>query len=295
MNEKISICLPAYNAEATISETIKSLLAQSVKDFELVIVDNSSTDNTIDRINSFNDPRIRLYRNKENLGCGKNLNVCRKHATGDILFFMSADDIACPDALKKVILAFNLSNDIGLVARPYYWFISDPAKPVRITKQFKRLEIVSIDGPQDKIADVLTLSGQISGMAFRKKDMRIDFRQEPFIETAALVADMLKQYKAAILKENIIAVRISDNGSMKPFVYQISPMMRWYKLVNETFFEDRFKGLKTYLVNHFIANNFIGLVQIKNFGTFGQLLREIYLLVKMKWLNIFNPLFLKYQ
>ena len=119
MKEKISVCLPVWNGADTILETIQSILNQTFKDFELVVVDNASTDNTINIVKSIKDNRIKLYRNKKNLGCDGNLEECKKKATGDILFYISADDVVDIDALKKVYQAFQISKDIGIVTRPY--------------------------------------------------------------------------------------------------------------------------------------------------------------------------------
>ena len=122
VKEKLSVCIPVYNGERTIAETLRCILSQSLSDFELLIVDNASADNTVSIVKSFSDPRIRLVVNERNIGCGMNLEVCKKRASGDILFFISADDLAQKDALLKVMDAFFISDDIGIVTRPYFWF-----------------------------------------------------------------------------------------------------------------------------------------------------------------------------
>lgn len=291
MDEKVSVCIPVYNGANTILQTIRSILAQTFKNFEFVIVDNASTDNTMDMIKSINDERIKLYRNKTNKGCGGNLNECKERATGDIIFYISADDIADIDALKKVYDAFQKSQDIGIVTRPYFWFDEDVSKPVRATKQYNEDQIVSIDGSFDKVADVIALSGQISGIAFRKKYMNANFRNEYFLEMASAVMPVLKNYNAVILKDNIVGVRTSESGSMNPVVYKNSPMMAWNNLINRVYYEDKFQDLRKYLNDNYVANNYVGLIQIKNYGGYKYLIREIYYLVKLKWTNIFQVRF----
>ena len=68
---KVSVLMPAYNASLYIKEAIESVLSQTFTDFELIIVDDCSTDDTWNVIKSFKDKRIRAYRNKKNLGRGK--------------------------------------------------------------------------------------------------------------------------------------------------------------------------------------------------------------------------------
>lgn len=96
---KISIILPVYNEEKYIKEAIQSVLAQSLSDFELIIVDDGSTDSTLEIINSFNDKRIRLIT-QSNQGPGASRNRALEIASGDYVMFLDGDDYYCSDALK---------------------------------------------------------------------------------------------------------------------------------------------------------------------------------------------------
>lgn len=89
----VSICIPAFNAGNTIRETIESLLAQSYPNFELHISDNASTDNTIEIVSGFNDPRISIHRHEINLGGEENFNICLHLARGKYTAVFHADDI----------------------------------------------------------------------------------------------------------------------------------------------------------------------------------------------------------
>lgn len=291
MKEKLSVCVPVYNGGRTIAETLRCVLSQSLSDFELLIVDNASTDNTVSIVKSFSDHRIRLVVNERNVGCGMNLEECKKHASGDILFFISADDLAQRDALLRVRDAFLISDDIGVVTRPYFWFEENPLKPVRATRQFKEIEIISLKSPLEKIRNAISLFDQISGMSFRKRYMRFGFSQEPFIEIAKMAVPMMKICKVAILPDDIVAVRISNNGSMNPVVYKNSPLLAWYRVIMESFPEKEYRSLRRYLVDRFVANNYVGLVQIKVFGGWECLLREIIALIRLRLGNIISSKF----
>ncbi len=291
MKEKLSVCIPVYNGERTIVETIKSVLSQTLQEFELLVADNASVDNTVSIVRGFNDTRIKLIVNKHNLGCGMNLEECRKHTTGDILFFLSADDLMQKDALSKVYNAFSVSDEIGIVTRPYFWFYGNCLKPVRVTKQFKNIEIVSIDSPLKMIKNAVASFDQISGVSFRKKYMISEFASEPFIETASMACPMMKVCKVIILRDNIVAIRIDYSGAMNPAIYLNSPLFAWHKIIIKSFPGKKFYKIRRYLIRRFVANNYVGLIQIKVFGNYKYLFREIYWLIKLRPDNIFYPQF----
>ena len=112
---KFTICMPVYNGGSVIGQTLKSILSQSFENYEIVIVDNCSSDDTEKVIKKFKDKRIKYYKNKMNIGYSKNLEVCRNKVTGDIIYLMAHDDILGKDALLNTYNAFKISDDIGAV------------------------------------------------------------------------------------------------------------------------------------------------------------------------------------
>ena len=96
---KISVILPVFNEEEYIKKAILSVVNQSFKDFELIIVNDGSTDDTLKIIEGFDDKRIKLI-NQSNQGPGASRNNALKIATGDYIMFLDGDDEYCPDALK---------------------------------------------------------------------------------------------------------------------------------------------------------------------------------------------------
>lgn len=76
MTDLVSICIPAYNNEKDIKGTLESLLEQTYKNIEIVVVDDASTDSTAAIVESIKDDRIHLYRNEKNLGMAGNWNRC---------------------------------------------------------------------------------------------------------------------------------------------------------------------------------------------------------------------------
>lgn len=98
---KVSIVMPTYNDERFVKNTILSVLNQTYGDFELIIIDDKSTDKTVDIIKSFSDKRIRLIINKSNQGAAFSRNVGIRCANGKYIAFLDGDDCWYPDKLKN--------------------------------------------------------------------------------------------------------------------------------------------------------------------------------------------------
>ena len=109
MTPKISVIVPMYNAERYVGLAIESILAQEFRDFELILIDDCSTDRTLEVAKSINDPRIRIIENEENLGGENGSGVVRnigiEKARGEYIYFMDDDDVILPDALEVMLKA----------------------------------------------------------------------------------------------------------------------------------------------------------------------------------------------
>lgn len=111
----LSVCIPAYNNASYIRQTIEAVLDQDCEDFELVIIDDCSSDNTAEVVESVNDSRIRLVRNEKNLGMTGNWNKCIEEAAGKYVKLICADDILYEGSLKKEMAALDANPDVNLV------------------------------------------------------------------------------------------------------------------------------------------------------------------------------------
>ena len=128
---KVSVILPVYNSKDYIRKAIESVLNQSFTDFELIIVNDGSTDDTLSIINSFTDNRIILI-NQDNLGPGAARNNALKIVKGDYVMFLDADDFFTPDALEVAygeitrfgcdLTFFKMINFDGESYYPNDWF-----------------------------------------------------------------------------------------------------------------------------------------------------------------------------
>ena len=293
---KFSILVPVFNGAGTISETIKSILSQTFDNFELIVQDNDSGDNTANIVLSINDPRIKYFKNPGNLGYSRNLMEGKKNCKGDILYLMAADDILLPDALLKTYLAFKSDEQIGAVTRPYFIFLGDTSHPIRTTLILNpdKDEVVHITDDFWRVRHVLDnlVLGQLSGLAFRMKYMDKDFGEEPWISHGYPMADIFKKHPVVFLKDYQIAARLGENTTrQKSSLYDKSPTLRWINMFENVFSEQEFADVRKKCIQEIIAVNYVGLIQIKNFGNISNLIKEIFCLIKNRWTNIFSPSF----
>lgn len=111
MNELVSIIMPSYNTAKFIPETIRSVLAQTYQNWELIIVDDCSPDNTDEAVGAFlSDERIHYFKNEKNSGAAVSRNKALREAKGRWIAFLDSDDLWEPEKLEKQI-AFMKKND----------------------------------------------------------------------------------------------------------------------------------------------------------------------------------------
>jgi glycosyltransferase involved in cell wall biosynthesis len=112
----VSVVIPTYNYAHFLDETITSVLAQTFTDYELIVVDNHSTDNTFEVVSKYlSDPRVTFYQNKKNLGLVGNWNRCLELANGKYIKLLCADDKWHPTILEKYVEVMEQHPGVSLV------------------------------------------------------------------------------------------------------------------------------------------------------------------------------------
>ena len=120
MNQKISVIMPVYNAEKYLKESIESILNQTFTDFGFLIVNDGSTDTSLEIIKSYDDKRIRIINNEENMGLTKSLNKAVKQAHGDYIARQDADDISLPNRLELQFEFLEKHPEVALLGTGVY-------------------------------------------------------------------------------------------------------------------------------------------------------------------------------
>lgn len=114
----VSIIMPNYNSEKFLKSTVQSVLNQTYQNWELIIVDDCSTDNSLNVLALFCDDRIRIFKNYENLGAAKTRNKAIELSKGRWISFLDSDDLWQPEKLEKQ-LSFMIKNHIAFSCCDY--------------------------------------------------------------------------------------------------------------------------------------------------------------------------------
>ncbi|MEH2286789.1 glycosyltransferase family 2 protein [Nostoc sp.] len=125
MNPKVSVIIPAYNTETYIGKAIESALKQTLTDIEVIMVDDGSSDKTVEVAKSFTDQRLKVIVNQQNLGAATARNRALRAARGEWIAVLDSDDWYAPERLEKLVSLANKTN-ADMIADDIF-FIKDGA------------------------------------------------------------------------------------------------------------------------------------------------------------------------
>ena len=155
---EVSVIIPAYNTEKYIHQAIASVLSQTLENLEIIVVDDCSTDNTVGVVRGFDDPRLRLLLNSQNLGAGGARNRALRAAKGKWIAVLDSDDWYAPERLSKLVQVAEQKNadliadDLYLIAdsssSPWGTMISESGRKISAITQITAADFVrsSIEG-----------------------------------------------------------------------------------------------------------------------------------------------------
>ena len=138
-NELVSIIMPTYNCAKFIGETIKSVIAQTYSNFELIIVDDCSKDNTKDVVNSFDDERIKYYKLEKNSGAAVARTTAMNMAKGKYMAFLDSDDLWMENKLEHQ-LKFMKDNNYNITCTAYEQVNEDGESLNKVIKTKKKAD-----------------------------------------------------------------------------------------------------------------------------------------------------------
>ncbi len=110
----VSVVMPVYNGGQYLAEAMNSILGQSFRDFEFIIIDDGSTDSSVEMIRSFKDKKIVFHQNQRNIGNYASRNIGIRIARGRYICVMDADDISFPHRLEKQFAYMEAHSDVGI-------------------------------------------------------------------------------------------------------------------------------------------------------------------------------------
>jgi glycosyltransferase involved in cell wall biosynthesis len=279
---KLSIGLPVFNGEKFLQKCLDSLLEQTFENFEIIISDNASTDNTQNICQKYSekDKRIRYIRQEKNIGLLPNFNFVLEQSNNKFFMWIGVDDYILPDYVKKNIdVLISNSNVVGSVSqiKPYNFSDSDvdqiDSKFIDFTKKlrtrFKKLDAFSISGNYDqKVRDYLTGSTcQVIYGIFRTNKLQKSIISSLFVGLDwAEMLNVLKFGDIHVINEVLMyefeGGRSSDgilhiSKTYNPNTFSV--IFPWYPFTNTCL---KILGLKLFIKNldYFIKLNFEGFV-----------------------------------
>lgn len=134
-NPLVSVIIPTYNRANSLERAIKSVINQTYKNLEIIVVDDNSTDNTEEIVKSFSDDRIKYVRHFQNKGSSSARNTGIKNSQGEFIAFLDSDDEYLPEKIEKSIQVFNsAAENIGMVCSNF-WRIINKEKKIGLFKK----------------------------------------------------------------------------------------------------------------------------------------------------------------
>ncbi|RQO79795.1 hypothetical protein DBR40_02230 [Pedobacter sp. KBW01] len=204
---KITVFMAAYNQADFIKHSINSILIQSFPDFELIVVDDGSTDDTVSIAKSFNDERIRLIQNESNKGLIYTRNLLLTLAKGEYIAILDADDIAYPNRLE-LQYKYLLANPDVVLCGGHAAIINEHSE-----KTGTKLMV-----PIDNTVDLFMLFGNpfVNSTTMFKTNVFIElggYQNYTISEDFDLFIRMAEKYQVANLDETLVDYRIHSNNT----------------------------------------------------------------------------------
>ena len=213
MKKHISVLMTVYNAERYLKDSIESILLQTYKEFELIIIDDFSSDKSKRIIEKFEDKRLKFFPLERKLGRTKSLNFGLDKCRFDLIAIQDADDISHVDRLIKCQKKFSEDNSIGLIGTNFSFIDSDNQAKINIKNHFdKKLENLKFINTIPHTSIIFDRS------KFYKKTIYDD--SFVYAQDYHLILEYLKYSKILLMDEKLVKVRIHSNNMSNNNIYR---------------------------------------------------------------------------
>lgn len=215
-NIKVSVIIPIYNSEKYLKQCLDSVINQTLKEIEIIIINDGSTDNSLQIIQEYinKHSNIKLI-NKQNEGCYKARNIGLETANGEYIAFLDSDDYVEPKIYEKLYLKAKQTN-ADIVSADYYILNNNKLKTVKLSSLIKLLEKANntLIGAEEIILDAIHWS-----RIFKKRmlfEKNIKFHSDIYMADDAFfhIVTMLNASKIVYIPDVLYTYRISIKGSI---------------------------------------------------------------------------------
>jgi glycosyltransferase involved in cell wall biosynthesis len=229
----VSVCIPVYNGEKYIKYTIESVLNQTYKNIEIIISDNCSTDNTIKIVESYDDKRIKLYKNEQNFGMLLNHINCLKFSSGKYLKLLYCDDIIHDNCIEEMVTVMEKNPDVNLCSVNFSHIDRDNniiSKPILNIKDGKYESINIYKG--------LLINGNIIGCPSGTIIRKSSFNKNTFSEKRRYMGDydlwirICKDSNYYFLDKPYMFFRVHNDSMTNNKISSIERVIDFYDILN---------------------------------------------------------------
>lgn len=232
---KVSICIPTYNYGSFISDAIRSVLDQTFDDFELIVVDNCSTDDTRKIVEEYaaSDVRIKYYFNETNIGMVGNWNQCLKYATGDYVKLLCADDLLEPTCIEKSVVTLDRYPQVAIVACSRL-LVTEDKHPINTLSYSGDYEVVESYEVIKKCLFSRNIIGEPSAVLFRRNlsGRGFDARYKQLVDLEMWLY-LLRKGDFAFIPEVLCHFRQHNNQTTKMNVTSLVYIEDEFSIYNE--------------------------------------------------------------
>lgn len=231
MEQKISIIIPAYNADKYIAKTLDSALSQTYKNYEIIVVDDNSTDKTYQILNEYSKKHdcLKIFKNEQNQRVAKTRNIAIEKAQGQLIAFLDADDIWMPNKLEKQIEFMNHNNSKFCFSS--IEFVDDRGEKINKTFHVP----FKVNRKQLFKQNVITTSSVlVDAELIKKYPMHNDELHEDYICWLEILKDMDFAYGQ---DEVLVQYRLTDNSKSRNKFKSMRMTYKTYRFVGENWFK----------------------------------------------------------
>ncbi len=205
---KVSILMTVYNHQRYVSKSIKSILNQNYKNFELIVINNGSSDNSLDKIKKFKDKRIKIFNLGKNIGRTNCLNFGLKKCNGKYIAIQDSDDISKKNRIVTQVNYLDKNKKITLVGSNYS-IIDRKGKIIG----FENLKINLTANP--KIILFKNIIGH-STVMYRKNVIKFTKGYPSnfvYAQDYAFYLKIISKFKISLLQDNLVSLRLNHSES----------------------------------------------------------------------------------
>ena len=234
---KVSVCIPTYNFAGYLPEAIESVLNQTFTNYELLIIDDCSTDGTDAVVKNYlqADNRITYKVNQHNIGMVNNWNLCLADARGEYIKFLFGDDLLASNrALEQMVAALDMDPSVSLVGSSRDLINADSRKIGKFSKLGKDAVVHGLDMINRCLREQKNLIGEPSAVMFRKKDASRGFK--PYYKQLVdleMWFHLLEQGNFAFISDSLACFRQHSNQQTAINKHSMSALKDYYYLLDE--------------------------------------------------------------